>query len=187
MVTTQGETKMIILLDVDGVICNFIDGIIKLHNWPINHDDVSCWDYHKTFNVSDRDMWKPTEDGKWWTTLDEYEWAQELVSKLRSYDEVIFCTSPNLDSSCPSQKVKWLRDKGFMPHYKNEYQIGKRKELNAKSGAILIDDSDKNVERYRGHGGIAILFPQPWNKNKNYTVDRVNYTLQCLRDYYLKV
>lgn len=62
----------------------------------------------------------------------------------------------------------------------NEYQIGPKKELNAKSGAILIDDSDKNVENYRAAGGCAILFPQPWNKNSQYIESRTDYVLTTL-------
>lgn len=170
----------IFLLDVDGVVCNFIDGLIKAHGWPLTHDEYVGWDFHRTLGVSDADMWEPTNDGKWWTTLQEYPWAKRLVLELRRVGEVVFCTSPSLDATCPSQKVAWLRSTQLMHERKNDYQIGKRKWLNAKSGAILIDDSDDNVEKYREHGGTAILFPQPWNANRNIEGDKVDYVVNQL-------
>lgn len=171
---------MIFLLDVDGVVCNFVDGLISAHGWPIKHDDFTSWNHHRTFGVTDEAMWEPTNDGKWWTQLPEYEWAKRLVLELRRHGEIIFCTSPSLDATCPSQKVQWLRDHGLMHPRKNDYQIGKRKEMNAKSGAILIDDSDSNVEKFVEHGGTAILFPQPWNRNAAIRGDKVDYVLSQL-------
>lgn len=166
---------MLFLLDMDGVVCNFIDGLIKSHGWPIKHDDYASWDFHRTFGVTDEEMWESTNDGKWWLGLEEYPWAKVLVTELRRRGEVVFCTSPSLDSSCPSQKVQWLRNHALMHPRRNDYQIGGRKELNAKSGAILIDDSEDKVAKYIEHGGEAILFPQPWNSNRDLISRRFNY------------
>lgn len=171
---------MVILLDVDGVICNFVEGLIRSHNWFITHDEYASWNHHRHLGMTDSDMWAPTNDGVWWTKLRPYPWAMYLVSELRERGEVIFCTSPSLDSTCPSQKVTWLRKHGFMSERKNDYQIGPRKELNAKSGAILIDDADSNFEKYVEHHGDAILFPQPWNANKEFIGDRLQYVLAKL-------
>jgi 5'(3')-deoxyribonucleotidase len=168
---------MIFLLDVDGVVCNFVDGLIASHGWAITHEQYNSWNHHRLFGLTDEQMWEPTNDGSWWTKLSEYPWAHRLVSELRARGEVIFCTSPSLDSTCPSQKVQWLREHGFMAHDKNDYQIGPRKELNAGSGAILIDDSDSNVKKYIEHGGKAILFPQNWNANASIQGDKVDYVL----------
>ena len=168
---------MIFLLDVDGVVCNFVDGLIASHGWPIKHHEYTSWNHHRSFGMTDEAMWEPTNNGKWWLELQEYEWAKRLVLELRRQGEIIFCTSPSLDASCPSQKVAWLRAKQLMHPRKNDYQIGPRKELNAKSGAILIDDSDSNVDKYRDHGGAAILFPQPWNTAADYVGDKVDYVM----------
>ncbi len=123
---------MLFLLDVDGVVCNFVDGLIATHGWPITHDEYTSWNHHRTFGVSDDAMWEPTNNGSWWIRLKPYEWAHRLVDELRKLGEVIFCTSPSLDSTCPSQKVAWLRGHSLMHQRKNDYQIGPRKELNAK-------------------------------------------------------
>ena len=166
---------------MDGVLANFVGGIIKSHNLGITHDECDCWDFHRKHGLTDEQFWSPTNDGKWWTELEEYPWSKRLVLELRRLGEVIFCTSPSLDATCPSQKVAWLRSTGLMHENKNDYQIGGRKELNAGSGAILIDDSDSNVEKYRYCGGEAILFPQPWNKARRFTGDKVDYVLHLLQ------
>lgn len=173
--------ETIFLCDVDGVICNFIQGLIDAHGWDIKHDDFTSWNHHHTLGVSDEEMWKPTYDGKFWLNLQPYPWANELLEILRSQGTVIFCTSPSLDDSCPSQKVAWLRNHGFMSRSKNDYQIGPMKELNAKSGAILIDDSDSNIKKYEDHQGRAITFPQPWNEARDVINDKLNYIGFALR------
>lgn len=172
------ELNVLFLLDVDGVICNFIDGLIKSHGWGLVHDDFASWSHHNTLGVSDAEMWSVTNEDGWWLGLDEYPWAHRLVDGLRERGDVIFCTSPSLDYKCPSQKVRWLREHGFMDERKNDYQIGPRKDLNAKSGAMLIDDSDSNTEKYAESGGFAILFPQPWNEARVNIEDRVEYILR---------
>lgn len=173
---------MIILLDVDGVLCDFVGGVIKSHNLGIDSSEWSSWDYHKRLGISDEDLWSVTNDGKWWTELEPYPWAFDLLGMVKQYADVIFCTSPSLDYRCPSQKVKWLRDHGFLSTYSNEYQINSHKELNAGSGAILIDDSDSNISKYRRAGGRAICFPQPWNLNQSHVDHRLEFTKLRLED-----
>lgn len=132
------------------------------------------------FGITDEEMWAFTKEEGWWANLPEYGWAWRLVTELQCLGEVIFCTSPSLDHKCPGEKIQWLRDRGFMSHRKNDFQIGPRKELMAKSGAILIDDYDVNVDKFRQNGGAAILFPQPWNENRSVKEDKVEFVLKQL-------
>ena len=155
--------QQVFLLDVDGVLANFIQGIIDSHGWVMNHDQYDSWNYHRSIAISDEEFWECTYAENWWYYLNAYPWAQEIVGKLEAIGRVVFCTSPNHDASCPSQKVMWLRKHGFLGPQATNFQIGPEKELNARSGAILIDDSDANVKKYRDAGGQAFLFAQPWN------------------------
>ncbi len=169
--------RHIILLDMDGVIVNFIDGIIKSLGLSINHDDWLEWDYHERLGISKSAFWRATNEKDWWLNLEPYPWASELVSLLRRDYDLVYCTSPSLDSSCPSQKIDWLRKHKFMGNT-NSYQIGPMKCLNARSGAILIDDYDVNVDNYRVAGGRAITFPQAWNSEG--VKDRVEHIMKEL-------
>lgn len=173
---------MMFLLDMDGVICNFVDGLIRSAKWSLEHEDWASWSHHQTFGLTDEEMWAFTREEGWWTNLPEYGWANRLFTELECRGEVIFCTSPSLDWKCPGEKIQWLRNHGFMSHKKNNFQIGPRKELMAGSGAILIDDYDVNVSKFRENGGRAILFPQPWNENRSVKEDRVDFVLRELYD-----
>lgn len=171
---------MIFLLDMDGVVCNFVDGLISSHGWNVTHEDWVTWNHHRTFGITDEVMWSPTRRDGWWYGLNEYWWAEKLVVALRERGEIIFCTSPSSDHKCPGEKIQWLRDRGFMGQNKNDFQIGPRKEMMARSGAILIDDYETNVFKFRENGGRAILFPQPWNENRSIKEDRVEFVLKEL-------
>jgi 5'(3')-deoxyribonucleotidase len=171
---------MMFLLDMDGVLCNFVDSLIESHRWDITHDQWVTWNHHRTFGVTDEVMWSPTRVHGWWHGLNEYPWAGRLVRALRERGDVVFCTSPSSDHKCASEKIQWLRDRGFMDKNKNDFQIGPRKELMAGSGAILIDDYEVNVSKFQENGGRAILFPQPWNENRSVKEDRVDFVLQEL-------
>lgn len=169
--------KHIVLLDMDGVIVNFIDGIIDSLGLDISHCDWTTWDHHEKLGISKSAFWRATNEKDWWLNLEPYPWATELVCCLRRDYEVIYCTSPSLDSSCPSQKIDWLRKHDFMGNV-NSYQIGPMKCLNVRSGAILIDDYDVNIGNYRMAGGKAITFPQPWNSEG--IKDRIGFVLESL-------
>ena len=157
------ENKQVVLLDMDGVIVNWIQGLIDTMALPIKHDDWDSWSYHQKIGISDSEMWAATHGDDWWLNLEPYPWATYLVNSLKEFSDVIYCTSPSLASNCTSQKIDWLRGHEFMSAYKNDYVIGPYKHLLARSGAMLIDDSESNVSAFRNHGGVAWLFPAPWN------------------------
>jgi hypothetical protein len=157
--------EKIALMDMDGVIVDFIGGIISSLSLPCTPGDFSSWSHHLTLGISDEEFWAPTRESGWWERLEPLPWAADLLSAVReSGYKVIFCSSPGLDSKSLSEKVNWLRYHGFMDERKNDYQFGPLKFLNAKSGAVLIDDSDSNVDAYVEQTGKAILVPQAWNR-----------------------
>jgi hypothetical protein len=136
---------------------------------PIKHDDWDSWSFHLKLGISDNEMWAATRSvSDWWLNLEPYPWATYLVNSLKEFSDVVYCTSPSLDSDCTRQKIDWLRKHGFMSEDKNDYSLGPFKHLLAKSGAILIDDSETNVNAYRDSGGVAWLFPAPWNVARSF-------------------
>lgn len=151
------------LLDMDGVLVNFIQGMIDSHGWDIEHDDVASWNFHYSLGLTDKEFWQPSYSTDWWLNLEPYPEAKQFWTSLSWISDVVFCTSPNMaDPTCASQKAMWLKKHGFT----GDYCIGPRKELLAGNG-ILIDDSENNVAKFRQAGGRAILFPRPWNRHKN--------------------
>lgn len=169
--------RPVILLDMDGVISNFVDEVIATFGWDMKHDDYTSWAYHQQMGLSDERFWARI-DSEFWGRIRPYPWARRLVSEMRDMGEVIFATSPSLDPESLSAKVRWLRKHELMYQKWNEFMIGPHKHLMAKPGVILIDDSDANVAKFRAAGGTAILFPQPWNERRDEINNCLGSTVQ---------
>jgi 5'(3')-deoxyribonucleotidase len=173
-----------ILCDVDGVLANFVNGVIESHDMPLTHDEYATWDHHRVLGIADEKFWEPTREAGWWESLLPYSWSVNLIVELESIAPVVFTTTTSACSKCPSEKVNWLRDWGFLGTMATNYMIGPKKELMARPETILIDDSDDNVEKFIHAGGNAILFPQPWNKNRHLIkTDRVAYVLEAVHEW----
>lgn len=179
-----------ILLDVDGVICDFVGAAISLHgldpvkvlaNYPLGE-----WDIAKVLGVSQTDFWKRIDAAgeDWWATLPEYPWADELISLVGANDDWVFATSPSRFHGSASGKVRWMQRK-FGSHFR-KYMLGEHKHLLAKPGAILIDDNQLTCEKFDRHEGSAILFPRPWNNSlqqSDWPVYCVDRALRSLKNY----
>ena len=63
------ESEKIILCDMDGVIVNFIQGMIDSHGLTISHDQYETWDYHRELGINDEEFWAPTLTTTWWSCL----------------------------------------------------------------------------------------------------------------------
>jgi len=65
-----------------------------------------------------------------------------------------------------------------------DYILTREKHLLARKGAVLIDDSDANVDAFNRGGGRGILFPQVWNsKYRLAGQDPVEYVLNEVFSY----
>jgi len=174
-----------ILLDMDGVLCNFVRECCKilnideqkvLQNWPVNQYDVE-----PVFGVTTEELWGAINaKGKdFWANLEEYNWSKQLYNECQKYGDVYFLTIPSNDPQSLVGKVEWIKKFTGNPLAKN-YLIGSPKFLCAKPDNVLIDDSDKNCDGFITAKGTAILFPQPWNKLHLYKNAAMEYTLRRL-------
>lgn len=157
-----------IFLDMDGVLVDFISGLKalwprRLPEWPPND-----WDVHKVLGLTETEMWdKVLEKGEsFWSELSPYSWSKPLVDLVSDVsDEWYISTTPQNNGACVSGKLQWL--KATFGDCFEDYFLGKHKFVLADSRSVLIDDNDYNVEYFREVGGHAILFPQPWNSNRD--------------------
>lgn len=156
-----GGVKPIILLDMDGVVADFVGAIIKSHKLDIQHDDWTDWNYHREVGLTDDEFWEPTYGSDWWfIDVEAYSWATGLFTALREIGTVVFCSTPNDAINCAADKARWLN------HYLGNHQemvFTKHKHLLAKPNVVLIDDKDSNIHDFQKAGGHGVLFPQPWN------------------------
>lgn len=176
---------MNILLDMDGVLCNFVGGCCKvlnkneqkvLQDWPINQYDVE-----PVFGVTTEQLWTAINSGgkDFWANLEEYSWAKELYKECQNYGNVYFLTSPSIDPQSLAGKLEWIQKFTGNPSPRN-YLMGSPKFLCAKLDNVLIDDSDENCDKFKSANGTAILFPQIWNRFHLYKNASMEHTLRKL-------
>ena len=179
---------MNILLDMDGVLCNFVRGCCKVlnkdeqkvfQNWPINQYDVE-----PVFDVTTEHLWTSINSGgkDFWANLEEYSWSKELYRECQKHGEVYFLTSPSNDPQSLVGKLEWIQKFTGNPTPRN-YLMGSPKFLCATPNNILIDDSDKNCDNFKSANGTAILFPQVWNRShlyKNASMEQTLWKLEKL-------
>lgn len=157
------------LLDMDGVLADFIGGAIKVCNNLTGKNYTSDeyaiqygkWGIDRFYNISIEDLWRAIDDTKdYWYNLEMLPWAKELYEFLSSKHEVTIVTSPPLQTDCATQKLNWLKDNlNITPP---EVFIGSRKYLMAGNG-FLVDDWNVNIEMFQKAGGFGVLIPSNWN------------------------
>lgn len=180
--------KPIVLLDMDGVIANFIEAVLInlrrratsdpkfVANCKLEDLQYKLWDKwnkHLELGITDAQFWHETMTDNFWHLIPVYPWSSVLVHTInQSGCHILYTTSPSLDSVCASAKIDWLRERGFMSLHANDYVIGPHKYLMAPyPNLVLVDDSDDNVKVFEECGGKAITFPAPWNKRRAEAVD----------------
>lgn len=166
-----------IFLDMDGVLCDFVTHAMQLHGREYNEDQwpKGVYEMRDAIGIDDADFWAPINvaGADWWANLPPYSWAEDLIKLCELLGEVGIATSPNRDGASAAGKTSWMWR--HCPRLARKMMIGPCKEWLAHSGAILIDDSDEKCQKFEAKGGIAIVFPQPWNSKHDMTLNRLDY------------
>lgn len=156
-----------IFLDMDGVLCDFISAALEAHgriellqSWPAGE-----WEIAKVLGCTTGEFWRSVDhQGEhFWSGLQPYGWARELAHLAARYGETLIASTPSESHHSAAGKVLWLERHfpGWFPASKRTFTA--RKDLIARPGRLLVDDSDRNVSAWIAAGGEAVLFPQPWN------------------------
>jgi len=171
-----------IMLDMDGVLADFVTGICRAHQRPnpftdpANHGQFGI---ENIWKMSPLEFWKPV-DRKFFAELPELPDGELLADALLQIKfPFSICTSPPSNDGAVDGKRDWIRkhlgnSAVRQAHFCNE------KHAIANPNLILIDDNDKNLRLWRANGGQAILFPRPWNKGHD--IDNpLSFVARCLR------
>jgi 5'(3')-deoxyribonucleotidase len=157
-----------IYLDMDGVLCDWVGAALRVHNrmevldaWPQGE-----WDIAKVLGMEPEDFWRRIDHRSegFWATLSPYPWMRRLVELLESLAAPItIASAPSDDPFSAAGKLIWINK--HLPQFAQRYQLGLEKHLLARPDTLLIDDNERTVEDFLAAGGLAMLFPQPWNSN----------------------
>lgn len=173
-----------IFLDMDGVLVDFVGGVLKLfgkedllETWPPGEYNLGA-----VLGLSLNKIWRKIDDAPcWWQGLESYAWASNLRDVCLYYDvPVTIATSPSRSPWSASGKVQWIQS--FLGKRFRNYIITPDKSLLSRPGAVLIDDSDANCKAFDtvSNGGVAVTFPRPWNRLHDMT-GPVAYVQTALR------
>lgn len=179
LITDEGLNMLV--CDLDGVIVDFVSAANAVHN----RDGYipTKFDYFEDWGMTANDFWSPIDalGPDFWHHIPLYPWANELISWLGRHDEFVVATACSKNAHSSYGKVKAIQSI-FGENFR-DYFITPRKWLLAGPERILIDDYEPNCQKFEALGGKAILFPRPWNENRD-IFDPLEYTLEELDKQY---
>lgn len=158
-----------IFLDMDGVLCNFVDATARLFKTTeeelLRKWEPGVYDICLPLGITTEQLWYAigTNVHTHWPNLKPYPWAKELWELCNKYAPTIILSSPSYDPGCLSGKNIWLNEHLADGEPFRKFLIGPAKEFCAAEEHLLIDDSDAQCEKFKENGGHAITFPQIWN------------------------
>ena len=165
-----------VYLDMDGVLADFVGSSIR----ALGHAPAEVMprmlehkgDYDGMYSALDMD-----EDEFWerldaleggtvpgslvWEKMDPYPWRDMILKLCREVAPTWILTSPSRNAGSSYGKIVWLQT--WLGARFRDYILSPRKWHVARPGTLLVDDSDRNVDKWRRKGGEAILFPRIWN------------------------
>lgn len=156
----------LIYLDVDGVLANYVEGILRLSGEKaVQHDDIKDYDMHRFINATQawveeaRDMW----GGAFWENLPAYSNAKRIVDEARRLsDHVCFLTTPSSAIESRHGKLRWLEHNIGTGLDVCFAQLGKHHYAGCPR-TLLIDDNARTVREFGLAGSASVRQPRPWN------------------------
>lgn len=157
-----------ICLDMDGVLNEFVGPAVLAHG-RADLADARLWPKgiympEAVLGVSSEEFWRPIDHlgADWWAELPPYWWLADLLQHAASLArDVMLLTKPHTTAECVAGKLRWVQR--HCPKQLRSLCMTADKWRLAKPRRLLIDDCEDNVRDWRNAGGVALLFPQPWN------------------------
>lgn len=180
-----------ILLDMDGVLCDFVGGACKAHGWTRDQLEAAWppgrYGMAAGMGLTPEEFWAPinSKGEEFWSDLEPMHWFQELIDLVEQLvsDNWYVVTAPSRHPDCFSGKavwIKWHRGTLF-----NRLVITNHKHLLAKPGALLIDDREATIDKFVAAGmgrSDGILFPARHNSLHHYRTYPIEYLETILKE-----
>lgn len=160
---TAWGTERRCFVDVDGVVADLHSALARIHGWDLSKWPDGEYTAEDAWGLTTEQLWSPPEiaTSEFWANLPLTPWADELMEIVKSrFNRIAFMTQCTGTAGCAAGKWEWM-DRRFpsIPRC-----VVDQKRWLASPGAVLIDDSDGNVQMWQRYGGDAVLFPRVWNR-----------------------
>lgn len=169
-----------IYLDMDGVLADFCGGALELFGVDKFYaKDIKCWNGHLNVlserlgrTVSGNEFWRRinSEGSRFWANLEWLPWGIGLLYTCIEFAPVVLMTTPSLHPSSAAGKIEWI-NKNMPKDLQRRYALTPCKHHMAHPGAMLIDDNEKNINKFNEHGGKGFLWPRSWNNSEHHFED----------------
>lgn len=162
-----------VFCDIHGVLACFTRPAWKIHGCGLEPPDWYAdprlwpkpgqWDMHPWMGISEETFWSRLRHEGFWSGLPWTPDGQAIYGMLhlRFPGQLCALSSPRQEPAAFAGTVLWV--KKHLPLLHERYLLGPDKGQVAGPGTLLIDDADRNVDRFREMGGSAILLPRAWN------------------------
>lgn len=164
-----------IYLDMDDVLNTLGPYLLWFINCPVEPTDYSLYPGRLDIVPAANRLLgvKRYTRNTFWESMPRRVWADcpkspecdWLIRRCRSLvgGSIYVATSPTKDPDCLAGKLEWIHS--HLPRWMHrQYSITPRKWKLAQPGTLLIDDNEANCQKFVNGGGVAILFPRPWNE-----------------------
>lgn len=174
-----------VFLDMDDVLNRFTHHILNekyglgidiQNNWPLpgERDIIKVYNMFTGDNLgADEFFQKLTHED--WGAAEPVEQFDEILDFAYSIsNNVAILTAGLMHEPCATGKQAWV--KKFLPKkLQDKCIVCQHKGLCASPTKLLIDDADQNVDAFIKSGGVAITFPQPWNRASNFVHHKMDF------------
>ena len=175
---------MKILLDMDGVLVDFVGGACRAHRAENPYENAAAAGEYvmaPLFGMTREQFWAPMREEQFWTELEPTPECYEIVdvaTEAVGAENVCLLTNPCGMPAAAAGKIEWIRR--HLPTFAERFLIGPAKQFCAGRHTLLIDDYDENIYHFTGAGGGVILVPRPWNSAHQSTYTAVEWIEWCL-------
>lgn len=167
--------RPVILLDVDGVLANFIEAnLATLRELGVErqHDDVRAWSVEESLGLTSAQraqMKARWSEAGFCASIPVYEGAAAGVELLRSIGEVYAVTAPMWSApTWQHERTEWL-----MRHFDfTRDQVVSTAAKHLVRGDIFVEDKPETLARWAEAwpGALPVLWDRPYNAGVEHPV-----------------
>lgn len=158
-----------LLLDVDGIVADFVGAAVKVMSEKsgrrISSDDVVHWEV--TSVLDDHAVREACKEefnkAGFCSAFEVYDGAQAAVRRLQELTELFFVTAPMRSSpTWMPERVSWL-ERHFAVDHRHVVFASKKHII---SGDFMVDDAPGNIAPWLASnpGSVGLLWDRPYNR-----------------------